>query len=80
MTTYPEALRLADQLEAPREDANHIAYVVAEELRRLHALNAELLEALKSMVNAWEFGDAYSDVSNEIGKARAAIAKAEGQQ
>jgi hypothetical protein len=72
MSTYPEALRLADQLEAPREDANHIAYVVAEELRRLHALNAELLEALK-MVAPRATGKQWQI-------ARAAIAKAEGQQ
>ncbi len=48
MTTQPEALRLADALDEwcgpgrwtkPR--------YAAAELRRLHALNAELLEALK---------------------------------
>jgi hypothetical protein len=40
----------------------------------------DLLEALKAMVHAWEFGDPYTDVRNEIGNARAAIAKATGEQ
>ena len=47
MTKQPEALRLADALECtsviyPRAQA-------AEELRRLHDVNRELLEALKQL-------------------------------
>jgi hypothetical protein len=46
MSKQPTALRLADQLEATDyyEDLHEEA---ADELRRLHALNGELLEALK---------------------------------
>jgi hypothetical protein len=46
VTTQPEALRLADRL-----DVGEISYTgmckAATELRRLHSVNAELLEALK---------------------------------
>ena len=46
MTTKPEALWLADLLESdPNRKAQHDE--AAAELRRLHAVNAELLEALK---------------------------------
>ena len=36
MTTQPEALRLADFLEQPLNDANNAAEDAAAELRRLH--------------------------------------------
>jgi len=63
--TQPEALRLADHLE--REYYVPAAY----ELRRLYAVNQELLEALKLIVDV---GDrAATEIS------RAAIAKAEGK-
>jgi hypothetical protein len=46
VSTQPEALRLADRL-----DVGEISYTgmckAATELRRLHSVNAELLEALK---------------------------------
>jgi hypothetical protein len=46
--TKPEALRLADELDcASREDAP--VHTAAIELRRLHEVNAELLEALKEI-------------------------------
>ena len=45
MTTQPEALRLADVLEMPSRGT--FERHVAAELRRLHAVNQELLEALK---------------------------------
>ena len=70
MITQPEALRLADELDA---DSNIIGYDKhAAELRRLHAVNEELLEALRwiSTVNAMDYE--YQQ------KARAAIAKAGG--
>lgn len=50
MTDQPEALRLADAIDPfVRQFApDHLtSKVAADELRRLHALNAELLEALK---------------------------------
>ena len=43
-TQQPEALRLADELTTPHMEVNREA---AAELRRLHSVNAELLEALK---------------------------------
>ena len=48
MSTQPEALRLADALETcAREKSLFGATAAAAELRRLHAVNQELLEALK---------------------------------
>ena len=51
MSTQPEALRLADELNeaAGDYDAWHkrLGYDAAAELRRLHEVNTELLEALK---------------------------------
>ena len=84
MSTQPEALWLADDLDRTLcvkhglRDRN-----AADELRRLHAVNAELLEALKDMRSGWKYirathGDLYGvgwDRSQE--KAEAAIAKAE---
>lgn len=68
-TKQPEALRLADELDcASRENAP--VHTAADELRRLHEINAELLEALKEMVKDFE-----KDVV--MIKARAAIIKAE---
>ncbi len=76
MTTQPEALRLADALGklwlADRQ-SSEIRNEAAAELRRLHKVNQELLEALKECLNC-EF--AVTDKA-AISKARAAIAKAE---
>jgi len=46
MTTQPEALRLADFLD-DQYDPSHNLEEAAAELRRLHALNGELLGALR---------------------------------
>jgi hypothetical protein len=75
MTTQPEALRLADALEV---DKWHITGVTAQEsaneLRRLHEVNQELLEALSNlMAGAVAMGW-------NIERARAAIAKANPHQ
>ena len=75
MADQPEALRLADALEGRAERA-WTRVEAAAELRRLHALNAELLEALKRIAdprNIHFAGDAQV-------VARAAIAKAEGEK
>ena len=73
----PEALRLADAidlgwLENVDPDKADID-MIQTELRRLHAVNEELLEALKAMLAIWE------DRSDASDKARAAIAKATGE-
>ena len=66
----PEALRLADWLESedmPTESAS--CADAAAELRRLHEVNAELVEALKA---------ALSDDQPYIEKCKAALRKAQG--
>jgi hypothetical protein len=74
MTTLPEAPRLADALEATDyyEDLHEEA---AAELRRLHVLNGELLEALKAVTAAPDL----STYGLALHNARAAIARAEGK-
>ena len=79
MTTKPEALRAAEFLE---RRASYGDTEAAAELRRLHEVNQELLEALK------EAADALETASNDGGvnfyqyakEARAAINKATGEQ
>ena len=84
MITQPEALRLAERLERRRltrwvhatgETPRASGYMVdqdcaeaAAELRRLHAVNQELLEALKY----------HQEQTRPIERTRATIAKAEG--
>ena len=79
MTKQPEALRLADALKAYDICASVEAMpdldVVAVELRRLHEVNQELMEALKE---AYEFANGWIEFT-WVTKARAAIAKA-GEQ
>ena len=71
----PAAIRLAEHLESELP----LGYMVkeraaAKELRRLHAVNTELLEALKAMLE--NRGD-YTELRDT---ARAAIARATGEQ
>ena len=69
--TQPEALALADILDRSVLQAHADA---AAELRRLHAVNQELLAALKALVEA----DAPDYIKSSIWEqARAAIAKGE---
>lgn len=83
MSTQPKALRLADWLDADACDLQ-TPRLAAAELRRLHAVNAELLERLK--VVAWTLNLVHPygvpDVLHEGSAFRksiiAAIAKAEG--
>ena len=77
----PEALRLADELEA---QAGTYDCAAADKLRRLHALNQELLEALELALFAHGkmlLSDPPQEAWKTYGvesKARAAIAKAQG--
>lgn len=75
--TQPEALRLADVLEATDQmhtNADLTSVEVATELRRLHEVNRELLAALKALVAA----DAPDYIKSSIwNQARAAIDKGE---
>ena len=85
MNTRPEALRLADALMEPVVLDKH-AMQAAAELRRLYAVNAELLEALKLALSAHGkmlMSDPPQDAWKAQGveeKARAAIARAEEVQ
>ena len=72
MTTQLEALRLADEMERVAE-YDHQTQAAAE-LRRLYEVNQELLEALQNLM-AGAVAMGWS-----IDKARAAIAKATGEQ
>jgi seryl-tRNA synthetase len=72
----PEALQLADALVADRWHPRYREHAAAE-LRRLHALNGELLEALKALLALSEsVGDPPNGTIEIEAKARAAIAKA----
>ena len=86
MNTQPEALRLAYWMDdmpsvIPGNDSNEW-HKAAAELRRLHAVNTELLEALQDLFGADMehvlMGDGKDDQIEAIAKARAAIAKATG--
>jgi hypothetical protein len=73
MSKQPEALRLADDLDAYHKRSEDKE--AAAELRRLHKVNAELLFALKNLLDA---KNGLCAVYNSDVIARAAIAKAEG--
>jgi glutaminase len=70
MTEQPTALYLAEILQS---EPGAVADAASAELRRLHAVNQELLEALKNYVDGCSLGVNAAEV------ARAVIAKAEGK-
>jgi hypothetical protein len=83
MSTQPEALRLADQLEGEWTQVVHMMQAAAE-LRRLHELNQKLLETLEWIA---EHNLRRADLTvcghiahGLIGGDRAAIAKARGEK
>ena len=80
MNKQLEALRLADKLEdIPAFDGHWLTInTAADELRRLHSVNAELLEALNSYLKAG-FGNStdFNSQKEAYYKAKAAIAKAQ---
>ena len=75
MTTQPEALRLADDLQSGHFE---MAMFAAEELRRLCAVNEELLDLMQRAIRRLEIEHAHggSIMREWITEARAAIAKA----
>ena len=73
--TKPEALRLADFFETD-SSSTFAEFRAATELRRLHEVNAELLEALKCLT-AQIFDQEIMIDWDDKQKALAAIAKAE---
>ena len=70
MTTQPEALRLADEMESNGECMS-----AADELRRLHDVNQELLAALEKLARLGN-GERYGNSEGNV-IAQAAIAKGE---
>mgnify|MGYP000703407649 CR=1 FL=1 len=68
MSEQPKALRLADLLDGSFPEA--CATSTAAELRRLHEVNAELVEAVKA---------ALSDDQPYIERCKAALIKATGE-
>jgi predicted house-cleaning NTP pyrophosphatase (Maf/HAM1 superfamily) len=79
MTEQTKAERLADDLDAWTLGKPTHHREAAAELRRLHAVNAELLAALR-LIAATDPVDAALDPQRAVRVARAAIARAEGQQ
>lgn len=78
-----DALRLADaldELDPQFYSTGLLCEDAAAELRRLHDVNAELVEALKAMSAEFDSGDVNDGEWAAIQKARAAIAKATGEQ
>jgi len=71
MTTQPEALRLADELDAAPY-SSQCTNAAAAELRRLHEVNQELVAALKEMLDGEN--KSFRELCEQ---ARAAIAKGE---
>jgi len=90
MTEMTEAQRLADALTRAIQQADAEDSVIdvarwfvedsAAELRHLEAVNAQLLEALRDMVNTLTDGPDESDIARVFSVARAAIAAARGQE
>ena len=76
MSAQPEALRLADELcTAP--ERSRTSFEAAAELRRLHSLNVELLEALQEVSEVFDVSWREGSTQRRLGDlARAAIAKA----
>ena len=76
MTQQPEALRLADALDLYATGDAHQRNIeqAADELRRLHEANQELLEVLKEILDGE--GKSFRNIWEQ---ARAAINKAEGE-
>jgi hypothetical protein len=78
MNTQPEALRLADRLHE-YWDSYDEEYQAASELRRLHEVNQELVEALEMCINnPWREGTMEYDVLIQV--AKAALARARGTE
>lgn len=94
MTKLNEALRLADRLDlyATGDDHQPDTEQAADELRRLHGVNQELLEALSDIAYGLESARIWGGMGwtyNPLhpvkylplrDKARAALAKARGEQ
>ena len=77
MTTQT-ALRLADAILTNKWPQVSPIWEASQELRRLHKVNAELLETLEKLARLGN-GERYGNSEGNV-IARTAIAKAEGEQ
>jgi hypothetical protein len=81
-----EVLRLADALDLYATGDAHQRDIMqaAAELRRLHEVNQELLEALETIIDLYEYDSSCGELASRLYDARNisifAIAKAEGEQ
>ena len=87
MSAQPEALRLADWCDANSSGDYRPSAEAADELRRLHTANADLLAALKKVLRFCVSEDGFPEAKlrtveqqEAYDDARAAIAKSEGSQ
>ena len=84
MTQQPEALRLADKMSSYNLCSGYAwhCHKAAAELRRLHEVNQELLEALGTIRDLYEYDTSCGELASRLYDARSisilAIAKAEG--
>ena len=84
MTTQPKALWLSDKLDLYATGDAHQRNIeqAAAELRRLHESNTELLEALETIRDLYEYETSCGELASRLYDARSisifAIAKAEG--
>ena len=81
MTTQPEALRLAERLDLYSTGDEHQRDVeqASAELRRLHEVNAELVDGLEAVKDIGQQSlQLIYESRQHANKARAAIAKATG--
>ena len=81
MKTQPEALRLADAILTNKWPQVSPIWEASQELRRLHKVNQELLEALKDATEGLEIASAGGGVDfyAYAKTSRAVINKAEGE-
>ncbi len=84
MNTLPKALYFLEMLEVSDKHPEliNVNNRAAAELRRLHEVNAELVEALVDMVEASKKSNGAKSFTElgAIGRASAVIAKATGEQ
>ena len=85
-TKQPEALRLADALDLYATGDAHQRNIeqAADELRRLHEVNQELLKSLEKIRDLYEYETSCGELASRLYDARSisifAISKAEGEQ
>ena len=72
----PDALRLADVLDIPQIPSKVNQHAASAELRRLHALNAQMLEALRHLHHNAKASGANMGLALDV--SAAAIAAATG--